>query len=367
MNYLNKCFIFSFFFFVRQKIIFLQLTGLEIIFAAPSYFQSPYTITSPTPYLQISDVKQIAATAANYQNTLGSAYKIMNNNVNGNERSGSSRDNNNGNTKLKKAAPSYVKGLSSTPDPTNFLFAPESDKRMQTYPSEYLNAIDDFPPPSISSPGIVAFPYTGNPTKLLPVNAGRSQDKSYPPTASSKIFIPDHHHSHHHGGPPDFDHFLHHEKPHFLYENVDLLTGVAGHKLKHAGEVLESGALTEPIVHKLPFIKAALLQLLAIIGPLSAAKTIHVIAQGSHSSNPHHDHHEPAALPSAPSGPGEPMPLEPYHAGPPHHPPTLVGLILNFMGQLSRFNTEAKVHLIPNLLKILSTSSTSSAHSSAHY
>ncbi len=208
--------------------------------------------------------------------------------------------------------------------------------------------------PSLLSP---AYPYTGQLKIAVPaVTPTNVYPKPFqPPTASNKIFI-------HHDGPHDHHHH-HHDKHHFVHDVVGhYITDVAGHKLKHVGEVLESGALTEPIIHKLSFAKAALLQLLAIIGPLSAIKTIHVVAKASD------PHHEPDHVDGLSSGPPAPVAEHAeFHPPPAHYPPTLIGMIMHFVAQLSKFNTEAKLHLIPNLLKVVSYASSSSAHSSGHH
>lgn len=131
------------------------------------------------------------------------------------------------------------------------------------------------------------------------------------------------------------------------------ISDVAGHKIRHVGEVLESGALNEPIIHKLFFAKAALLPLLAIIGSLSAINGVHFVAKAS--AHPHGPEPEGHAV-SAPDHEGY---------GHDYHPNTLVGLIYHFMSRLSKFNNEAKVHFLPNLLGVISRTSSSSAHVSA--
>ncbi|XP_065200493.1 uncharacterized protein LOC135831722 [Planococcus citri] len=226
---------------------------------------------------------------------------------------------------------------------SEYLFPPDSSKRPQTFTPDF--SYEDYS----STPGtsLLSFPYPGQlKPSSLPANF-LSTPKQFPPTASSKIFV--------HG---------HHDKPHVIHDLVGhVITDVAGHKLKHYGEALESGALTEPIIHKLSFAKAALLQLLAIIGPLSAIKTIHVVAKAS---DPHHhepEHFEGVPPPGAFSEHIDPFPPAPH----PHYSSTLSGILFNFIAQLSKFNTEAKLHLIPNLLKIISSSSSSSAHASAHH
>lgn len=227
------------------------------------------------------------------------------------------------------------------------LFSPDVvGKRPQNYQSEFTSFDDTY---STTSASGLPYPYTGKLATVAP-NVFTSGGKAFiaPPTASSKVFV--HDHDHHHG------------KHHFVHDVVGhYITDVAGHKLKHAGEVLESGLLTEPIIHKLSFAKAALLQLLAIIGPLSAIKTIHVVAKASephHRSEPEHE-----VPPVGPTGPVE-------HGGEGfgHHsyPPTLVGIMMHFMASLSKFNTDAKLHLIPNLLKIISSASAASSRVSKH-
>lgn len=219
-----------------------------------------------------------------------------------------------------------------------YLFAPEANKRPQTFTPDFTS-FEDYS--STASPSLLQFPFTG---QLKPNNNAPnflSNPTKFPPTASSKVFIHPH------------------DKPHIFHDVVGhYITDVAGHKLKHVGEALESGAYTEPIIHKLSFAKAALLQLLAIIGPLSAIKTIHFVAKAS-------EPHEPEHLEGIPPIPFASDHVDPY---PPHspYPPTLVGMILHFVAQLSKFNTEAKLHLIPNLLRIVSGASSSSAHASGH-
>lgn len=129
------------------------------------------------------------------------------------------------------------------------------------------------------------------------------------------------------------------------------ISDVAGHKIKHVGEVLQSGELNEPIIHKLFFAKAALLPLLAIIGSLSAINGVHLVAKAS---DPHT--HEPEGHAAA----------APDHEDFGHspHPGTFVGFIYHFLSQLSKFNTAAKVHFFPNLFRIVSKTSASSAHAS---
>lgn len=238
------------------------------------------------------------------------------------------------------------------------LFIPDTNKRSPSYSPDFSSFDETY---STTSANLLPYPYTG---KLSPVSYASADPKPYvPPTASSKIFI--HHEPHEHGHHSHHGHHGHHghhvhDKHHFVHDVVGhYITDVAGHKLRHVGEALESGELTEPIIHKLSFAKAALLQLLAIIGPLSAIKTIHVVAKAS---EPHHhepDHAEPPAI-----GPyGE----HSEHHGAHPYPHTLVGMIMHFVAQLSKFNTDAKLHLIPNLLKVVSYASSSSAHVSNHH
>lgn len=231
------------------------------------------------------------------------------------------------------------------------LFSPNTNKRSPYNSADFASFDESYT--TTASPNIVSYPYSG---QLKLNNNGdnlytQSSSKTYAPaTASNKVFI-------HHG---------HHDEPHhFVHDVVEhYITDVAGHKLKHVGEALESGELTEPIIHKLSFAKAALLQLLAIIGPLSAIKTIHVVAKAS---DPHHHHHEGGHIDGI-SAPASPIPSEHEEPHSHHHySPTLAGIILHFVAQLSKFNTEAKLHLIPNLLKLVSYASSSSAHSSAHH
>jgi len=171
---------------------------------------------------------------------------------------------------------------------------------------------------------------------------------SAPATAASKVFIP-------HG-----PHHYHHPKHHFVHDVVGhYISDVAGHKIRHVGEVLESGALNEPIIHKLKFAKAALLPLVAIVGSLSAINGVHFVAKAS---DPHAYEHGHAA-----AGAGAAAPDHDEGFGHAHHPNTLVGLIYHVVAQLSKFNTAAKVHFVPNLLRIVSKTSSSSAHASGHH
>ncbi|XP_065204926.1 uncharacterized protein LOC135834877 [Planococcus citri] len=241
--------------------------------------------------------------------------------------------------KIQDSASNKVKKEYSN---SEYLFPPESSKRPQTFTPDF--SYEDYS--TSPAPSLLSFPYPGQQKpSSLPSNFF-STPKQFPPTASSKVFV--------HG---------HYDKPHVIHDLVGhVITDVAGHKLKHYGEALESGALTEPIIHKLSFAKAALLQLLAIIGPLSAIKTIHVAAKAS---GPHH--HEPEYLEGVPPGAFSEH-IDPFVPGPhPHHSSTLSGIIFNLIASLSKFNTEAKIHLIPNLLKIISSSSSASAHASAHH
>lgn len=228
-----------------------------------------------------------------------------------------------------------------------YLFMPEN-KRAQTFSPDY-GSFDEFGSPN-GGPSAIQFAYPGG-LKLSPPPGSIhvSKPAPSPATASNKVFV------HHH------DHLDHHDKPHFIHDVVGhYITDVAGHKLKHYGEALESGALTEPIIHKLSFAKAALLQLLAIIGPLSAIKTIHVVAKASEPHEPEHIEAVPGPFP------GEHIEsFAPHHAPP--YPPTLVGMILHFIGSLSKFNKDAKLHLIPNLLRVVSHASAASSHVSAHH
>lgn len=228
------------------------------------------------------------------------------------------------------------------------LFAPDSLKR--PYGTNELASYDETY--STTAAPLLQYPYTGQlKINLAPEYTPKAEPpQPYPPViATNKVY--------------------HHDKGHLIHDALGhFITDVASHKLKHVGEVLESGEFTEPIIHKLSIAKAALLQLLAIIGPLSAIKTVHFVARAS---DPHHPHHpepiehvdnyiSPAPVPV-------PVPAEVAEFEPaPHYPPTLIGMILHFVAQLSRFNTEAKVHLIPNLLKVLGRTSASSAHVSGN-
>lgn len=251
--------------------------------------------------------------------------------------------------KVQEAGTTKVKKEFSNNEYLN-LFAPESLKR--PYSNNEFASFDGTY--STTAAPLPQYPYPGQ----LKINfAPEYTPKPEPPQpyspdiATNKIF--------------------HHDKAHLLHDVLGhFITDVAGHKLKHAGEALESGEYTEPIVHKLSLAKAALLQLLAIIGPLSAIKTIHFVARASdpHPHHPEHVEHVDGYIPPAPVPAPVPLPAEVAEYEPaPHYPPTLIGMILNFVAQLSKFNTEAKVHLIPNLLKVLGRTSSSSAHVSGHF
>ena len=246
--------------------------------------------------------------------------------------------------KVQDNASTKVKKEYSNAEYQSLFTPPDASKRPQNYPADFTSFEETY---STTPANGLPYPYTAKLATVAP-NVFTSAGKAYaavPPTASSKVFVHDHDH---------------HGKHHFVHDVVGhYITDVAGHKLKHVGEVLESGLLTEPIIHKLSFAKAALLQLLAIIGPLSAIKTIHVVAKAS---EPHH-----AREAEVPAGPSAAGPVEPGEFG--HHapPPTLVGIIMHFVSQLSKFNADAKLHLIPNLLKIVSSSSAASSRVSGHH
>lgn len=254
--------------------------------------------------------------------------------------------------KVQEAGTTKVKKEFSNSEYLN-LFAPDSLKR--PYSNNEFTSFDETY--STTSAPLLQYPYPGQ----LKINFAQDEyaPKPEPPQPYSPVIAA--------------NKAFHHDKGHLVHDAVGhFITDVAGHKLKHVGEVLESGEFTEPIIHKLSLAKAALLQLLAIIGPLSAIKTIHFVARASDPHHPHHPEHAEhveSYIPPAPAPAPLPVPLPAEVAEyepAPHYPPTLVGMILHFVAQLSKFNTEAKVHLIPNLLKVLSRTSASSAHVSGH-